>query len=136
MGESGWGYLYEKSTGFPQIPQTVWVANIFLRAFSNAALFPPACRSDRRAGALFAMLQLPHSPVLACVPLTLAVIMVQCVLDLCRVMTLRNAVQAAAAIADIHELWFWLAFISALNLHSNSKGQPICSTALERRVVQ
>lgn len=40
VGDKGWGYLYEGSTGFPHIPHIVCVAIIFFLAFSYAVLFP------------------------------------------------------------------------------------------------
>lgn len=44
-GDSGCGYLYEKSTGFPQMPHTFCVARIFFLFFSNAPLWLPSWSS-------------------------------------------------------------------------------------------
>lgn len=39
--DSGCGYFSEKSTGFPQIPQTVWVAYIFFLLIRNCCWCEP-----------------------------------------------------------------------------------------------
>ncbi len=41
QADSGCGYFKEKSTGFPQIPQTVWVAYIFFLLIRNCCWCEP-----------------------------------------------------------------------------------------------
>ena len=59
--------------------------------------------------------------------------LVRGVFNLGRVIAFLNAVQAAAAIAYVHDVRVGQFALRAFDLHVNSKGQPIYSTAPKRR---
>ena len=62
VGLNGWGYFSEKSTGFPHIAHTDWVAYILFRFFSSW----PLCRSLNlsRSVAMFP----PNTKPRICIP--------------------------------------------------------------------
>lgn len=71
QGDRGCGYLQEKSTGFPQMPHTVWLAYIRFFARSKARRCVPSLSGRLRllSANLFASLSNPHShPPVSSVP--------------------------------------------------------------------